>query len=58
MEERISTIKKLELKKEDIQSMIIFDRGLSGSDLNFLEEEFDFYKEDINNFVASYKNLG
>ncbi len=58
MEERISTIKKLELKKEDIQSMIMFDRGLNATDLKFLEDEFDFYKEDINNFVASYKNLG
>ena len=58
MEERISTIKKLELKKEDIQSMIMFDRGLNASDLKFLEDEFDFYSEDINNFTANYKNMG
>ena len=58
MEERISTIKKLDLKKEDIQSMIMFDRGLDGKDLKFLEDEFDFYKEDINNFAANYKNIG
>jgi len=58
MEERISTIKKVELKKEDMQSMIMFDRGLTGTDLKFLEEEFDFYKEDIDKFVNSYKNIG
>jgi len=58
MEERISTIKKLDLKKDDIQSMIMFDRGLGGNDLKFLEEEFDFYKEDIDNFAANYKNIG
>ncbi len=58
MEERISTIRKLNLKKEDIMSMIMFDRDMMGADLKFLEEEFDFYKEDIDNFAASYKNLG
>lgn len=58
MEERISTIKKLELKKDYMLSMVMFDRGLNGTDLKFLEEEFDFYKEDIDNFVASYKNIG
>ena len=58
MEEKISTIKKLELKKEDIQSMIMFDMGLNATDLSFLEEEFDFYKVDIENFTANYKNLG
>lgn len=58
MEERISTIKKLALKKEDIQSMIMLDIGLNGSDLKFLEDEFDFYKEDIDKFIANYKNLG
>lgn len=58
MEERISTIKRLELKKDDIQSMIMFDKSLGGNDLNFLEEEFDFYKEDIDKFTANYKNIG
>lgn len=58
MEEKISTIKKLELKKEQIQSMILFNSELNATDLKFLEEEFDFYKEDINNFVTNYKNLG
>jgi hypothetical protein len=58
MEERISTIKKVELKKDDIQSMIMFDRGMSGGDLKFLEDEFDFYKEDIDNFLSYYKNIG
>ena len=58
MEERISTIKKVDLKKEDIQSMVMFDKGLGGNDLKFLEEEFDFYKEDIDNFSANYKNIG
>ena len=57
MEERISTIKKVELKKEAMESMIIFDRGLDGSDLKFLEDEFDLYKEDIEKFRANYKNL-
>ena len=58
MEERISTIKKLELKKEDMQSMIMFDSKLSVNDLKFLEDEFDFYKEDVDKFAANYKNLG
>jgi len=58
MEERISTIRKLDTRKDDMISMVMFDRGLNGADLKFLEEEFDFYKEDIDNFVASYKNLG
>lgn len=58
MEGQISTIKKLDLKKDDMISMVMFDIGLGGNDLKFLEEEFDFYKEDIDNFVASYKNLG
>jgi len=58
MEERISTVRKLELKKDNVLSMIMFNRDLSGTDLKFLEEEFDFYKEDINNFVANYKNIG
>jgi len=58
MEERISTIKKLDLKKEDIESMIMFNRALDGKDSNFLEEEFDFYKEDIDKFAANYKNIG
>ncbi len=58
MEEKISTIKKLDLKKDDVQSMIMFNSALSGNDLKFLEEEFDFYKEDIDNFTASYKNIG
>ncbi len=57
MEERISSIKKLGLKKEDMQSIIMFDKGLSGSDLKFLEDEFDFYREDIDKFGANYKNL-
>lgn len=58
MEERISTIKKLDLKKDDVISMILFDMGLSGNDLKFLEDEFDFYKEDMDKFVANYKNVG
>jgi len=58
MEERVSPIKKVGLKKDDVLSMIMFDRDLNGSDLKFLEEEFDFYKEDIDKFVASYKNIG
>ena len=58
MEERISAIKKVELKKEDMLSMIMFERSLTGSDLKFLEDEFDFYKEDVNKFVANYKNVG
>lgn len=58
MEERISTIKKLDLKKEDIQSIIMLDKELRGTDLKFLEDEFDFYKEDANKFVANYKNIG
>ena len=58
MEERISTIKKVELKKEDMQSMIMFDSKLSVNDLKFLEDEFDFYKEDVDKFAANYKNLG
>ena len=58
MEERISTIKKVELKKEDMQSMIMFDSKLSVNDLKFLEDEFDFYKEDVDKFSANYKNLG
>ena len=58
MEERISTIKKVELKKEDMQSMIMFDSKLSVNDLKFLEDEFDFYKEDMDKFAANYKNLG
>lgn len=58
MEERISTIKKLELKKEDMLSMVMFDRGMREEDLKFLEEEFDFYKEDADKFTASYKNIG
>ena len=36
----------------------MLDKGLSGSDLKFLEDEFDFYKEDIDKFVSQYKNLG
>jgi len=58
MEERISTIKKLELKKEDMLSMVMFDRGMTASDLKFLEEEFDFYKADADKFTSSYKNVG
>lgn len=58
MEERISTIKKLELKKGDLHSMILFDRGLNTNDLKFLEDEFGFYKEDIDSFVSNYKNTG
>ena len=58
MEERISTIKKLELRKDDMQSMVMFDGDLNASDLKFLEDEFDFYKEDIENFAANYKNIG
>lgn len=58
MEERISTIKKLELRKDDMQSMVMFDSNLNASDLKFLEDEFDFYKEDIDNFAANYKNIG
>lgn len=58
MEERTSTIKKLELKKDDIISIVLFDKGLSGNDLKFLEDEFEFYKEDINNFTSNYKNIG
>ena len=40
-----------------MQSIIMFDKGLSGSDLKFLEDEFDFYREDIDKFGANYKNL-
>lgn len=58
MEERISAIKKLELKKEDMVSVVMFDSGLSGSDLKFLEDEFDFYREDMDKFAANYKNMG
>jgi len=58
MEERISAIKKLELKKEDMQSMIMFNRDLNAGDLKFLDDEFDFYKEDIDNFTVNYKNIG
>ena len=39
-------------------SMGMFDRGLSGQDLKFLEDEFDFYKADADKFTASYKNVG
>lgn len=58
MEERISTIRKVELKKEDMLSMVMFDRGMTATDLKFLEEEFDFYKGDADKFTASYKNVG
>jgi hypothetical protein len=54
----LSTIKKLDMKKESVQSIIMFDRGLKGSDLGFLEEEFDFNKELMSKFVANYKNVG
>ena len=58
MEEKISTIKKIELKKEDMLSMVMFDRGMTATDLKFLEEEFGFYKKDADTFTASYKNVG
>lgn len=58
MEERISTIKKVELKKESMHGIIMFDKSLSGSDLKFLEDGFDFYKEDADRFASNYKNLG
>ena len=58
MEERISLINKIGLKKDDVLSMVMFDRGLSGADLNFLEDEFDFSKADIDNFLSCYKNVG
>jgi hypothetical protein len=58
MEEKISTIKKVELKKEDMLSMVMFDRGMTATDLKFLEEEFGFYKKDADTFTASYKNVG
>ncbi|MEA2037173.1 MAG: hypothetical protein U9O94_06685 [Nanoarchaeota archaeon] len=57
MEERVSTIKKIDLKKEDVHSMIMLDRSLSGADLSFLEKEFDFYQEDVNRFLSNYKSL-
>jgi len=58
MEEKISTIKKIELKKENIISMIMFDKSLGGTDLKFLEEEFDIYKDEIEKFAECYKNIG
>ena len=58
MEGTISTIKKLDLKKEDIQSVIMLDKDLSGTELKFLEDEFDFYREDVNRFAANYKTIG
>ncbi len=58
MEERISTIKKVELKKGDMQGIIMLDKSLNGTDLKFVDDEFDFYKEDIDRFVANYKNIG
>ena len=56
--QRISTARKLGMRKGDVISIIMLDKGLSGSDLKFLEDEFDFYKEDIDKFVSQYKNLG
>ncbi len=58
MKEGISTIKQIELKNDFIESKILFGQHLGGSDLKFLEDEFDFYNEDINKFVANYKNVG
>ena len=58
MEGNISPIKKLEMKKPDVNSIVIFDKELSNDDLKFLEDEFDFFKEDIDKFLANYKNIG
>ena len=58
MEEKISTIKKVELKKEGMHSMIMLDGNLRGTDLKFLEDEFELYKEDIDRLVSKYKNIG
>ena len=58
MEERISAIKRLELKKEEVQSIIMLDSPLSANDLKFLEDEFDLFKEDISGFAAKYKSRG
>ena len=58
MEEKISTIKKVEFKKEDMHSMIMLDGKLTGTDLKFLEDEFEIYREDIDRLVSRYKNIG
>ncbi|MBU0628130.1 MAG: hypothetical protein KKC75_02995 [Nanoarchaeota archaeon] len=58
MEERVSTIKKVELKKGDMHSMIVLNGNLSGTDLKFLEDEFELYKEDIDSVVSKYKDIG
>ncbi|MBW2975446.1 hypothetical protein KY366_07030 [Candidatus Woesearchaeota archaeon] len=58
MDGQISTIKKLEMKKDDMLGMVMFNSGLSSTDLRFMEEEFDFRQRDIDSFVSCYKNLG
>ena len=58
MEEKVSTIKKVELKKGDMHGIIMLNSNLSGTDLKFLEDEFEIYKEDIDWGVTNYKDIG
>ncbi len=57
MEQKVSTIKKLEAKKKDIYTMILFDSKLTADNMRLLEE-FGFDSTMIDTFLTRYKNIG
>ncbi len=57
MEGMVSTIKKVDFKKEEIFSFVVLNR-LSPHDQLFLEEEFGLLKEKVDFFVSNYRHIG
>ena len=57
MDGMVSTIKKIDFKKEEIFSFVVLNR-LSPHDQLFLEEEFGLSKEKIDFFVSNYRHIG
>ncbi|MBI2140114.1 hypothetical protein HYU14_04260 [Candidatus Woesearchaeota archaeon] len=54
----VSTVKKIDLKKAEVHSLILLNRMISGSDMQFLASEFDFTGGMVDFFSGNYRNLG
>lgn len=57
MDGMVSTIKKIDFKREEIFSFVVLNR-LSPHDQLFLEGEFGLSKEKVDFFVSNYRHIG
>ncbi|MBI2138845.1 hypothetical protein HYU13_04605 [Candidatus Woesearchaeota archaeon] len=56
--EEVSTVRKLDLKKPDVYSLILLNKMISANDMQFLGIEFGFSGEMIEFFSSNYRTLG